>query len=904
MIELREICSTNCPSIVGITESWLTDQIKDSEVDITGMKITRCDRRTGKGGGVALYLKEGLKTCSVKDELFQTIPESIWQELHINSLTKCLIGLVYRPPSANLEYDQLLNDVVRRIPSLRYEHVLLMGDFNFPEISFRDLSVRGTTSRASDFLDAVLDAGLFEQVQNITRWREHQQCSCLDYVLTNEQHMVDHLELGEPLGLSDHCMISFEYLYRVELHLPDRLFLKNYHRADFISIRTYFMDVNWDEITAHLTIDDHWETVLREINYAVDRYVPVKQPGKKKKDKIIRAKTRRLILSKRLAWHKYRHDQTLESYTAYRELRNKVVAAVRSDKLTHQKLLVEKISKNTKFFYSTLAEHTRSRVGISQLRSIEGLTSNDTEAANILGAQYQSVYPANQNPSPSLDTNPPDTITELTFFSFEVLSKLLRLRVNKSPGPDMVNPLLLKHCAMELADPLTDLFNHSVRTGHLPGNWKSYTITPVYKGGPRDSPASYRPIALLSIVSKILESLMEDKLRMSLKHLDLLPIQQHGFRKGYSCVTNLILARDAWTKAADAGLPIDVIYLDFSKAFDRVDHKILLQKLTGCGIDHVYLRWLQDYLTGRHFNVKVNGSLSNWFQATSGVPQGSILGPLLFILFILELPKIVDSDLLLYADDTKIWRTVETEDDTKVLQKDLDKLHSWSISNNLPFNTGKCKIMHIRHRGTVTYKLGGVQLQTTPVEKDLGTLVSENLSLSANTSAMVKKASTALNLLSRVFGKFHPKHFSTMFNSTVRPVLETNIQACRPYLKKDIERLESVQRRATKSVVGLAGLSYTERLNRLSQTTIYYRHCIADLILVFKILHNTNHPLRHLFVLRNDDRLRGHSLTIKHQTNKLMCRQSSFALRVCSPWNALPQWVVNARSVPEFRKLL
>jgi Reverse transcriptase (RNA-dependent DNA polymerase). len=468
----------------------------------------------------------------------------------------------------------------------------------------------------------------------------------------------------------------------------------------------------------------------------------------------------------------------------------------------------------------------------------------------------------------------------------------------------MVSPMLLKYCASVLATPLTDLFNHSVTIGQLPRDWKRFTITPVYKGGSRDSPTSYRPIALLSIVSKVLESLIDDDLRRQLERMNLLPIEQHGFRKGYSCVTNLIIARDAWTQAADTGLPVDAIYLDFSKAFDRVDHAILLEKLERYGIEPGHLRWLQDYLTGRSYNVKVNGSLSGWFKATSGVPQGSILGPLLFILFILELPQLVKSNLLLYADDTKLWRIVNSKEDVELLQNDLDILQAWSGENNLPFNTVKCSVMHIRHRGLAKYTFGGKHLRNSTVEKDLGSLVSEDLSLTANTSAIVKKANTSVNLLSRVFGKFHLKTFSSMFNSIVRPVLETNIQACRPYLKKDIELIESVQRRATKLIVGMAELSYPERLTRLGQSSLYHRHCRADLVLMFKILHSTNHPLRCLFELRNDNRLRGHDLTIRHQSSKLLCRQSSFALRVCSAWNALPQWVVSAHSVSGFKKVL
>ncbi|CAH8497539.1 unnamed protein product, partial [Schistosoma bovis] len=256
----------------------------------------------------------------------------------------------------------------------------------------------------------------------------------------------------------------------------------------------------------------------------------------------------------------------------------------------------------------------------------------------------------------------------------------------------MVHPAILREAASILATPLSVMFSHSLSRGKLPENWKLAHITPIFKGGRRNEPSSYRPVALLSLPSKLMESLICDGSNDYLLSLNFFSPQQHGFRKGYSCITNLLTAVDRWTSILDCKGKVDVIYLDFSKAFDKVNHLCLINKLKRLGIRPPLIDWLTSYLKNRHFKVRVNFTLSQAMECPSGVPQGSVRGPLLFLIYINDLPQQVTSDLLLFADDVKLWREIRNQDDIQALQEDLTRLQSWADDNGLTFNTSKCKV--------------------------------------------------------------------------------------------------------------------------------------------------------------------------------------------------------------------
>jgi len=319
---------------------------------------------------------------------------------------------------------------------------------------------------------------------------------------------------------------------------------------------------------------------------------------------------------------------------------------------------------------------------------------------------------------------PPEPMPAVDIDTEDVLKRLTCLKDNKSPGPDGLHPKFLIMAANALAEPLAMLFRKSIATGKLPLDWKSALVSPIFKKGSKVDPGNYRPVSLTCIPCKILESIIRDHMLEYLESRDVLSPYQHGFMNGRSCLSNLLVTLENWTAALEEGYGLDIFYLDYQKAFDTVPHKWLLAKLEWYGTDVQVLNWIQNFLMNRRINVVVNGSRSGWADVYSGVPQGSILGPLLFILYVNDLPKKVRCGIQMFADDTKLWTTVQKVDDQAKLQNDLDSLEDWSKTWLLKFNCSKCKVMHVGHSVQTEYRMSNngkeYTVTETDEERDLG----------------------------------------------------------------------------------------------------------------------------------------------------------------------------------------
>ena len=266
-----------------------------------------------------------------------------------------------------------------------------------------------------------------------------------------------------------------------------------------------------------------------------------------------------------------------------------------------------------------------------------------------------------------------------------IKKKLLKLKIFKSPGPDKLHPRVLRELAEVICKPLAIIFHASIQLWVIPDDWKLANITAIYKKGHRQIAGNYRPVSLTSIVCKILESIIRDQIVDYMKTNKLFSNKQFGFIGGHSTTMQLLKVLDQWTSILDRGGSIDVVYFDFMKAFDKVPHGQLLMKLKSYGIDEEPLEWIKSFLSCRKQRVVVNGVKSDWTYVTSGVPQGSVLGPILFVIFINDLPDVVDEDSILYmfADDTKLSREIMDAVDNQINQDDIDGMDSWSINSDI-----------------------------------------------------------------------------------------------------------------------------------------------------------------------------------------------------------------------------
>ena len=583
--------------------------------------------------------------------------------------------------------------------------------------------------------------------------------------------------------------------------------------------------------------------------------------------------------------------------------------------------LAKNIKRNPKSFYRYMNSCTKSRSRVGPLKDENGVIQTDDEAmVGILNTAYSSVFTVEDTshfPSVEQLYVGDDPLSNLTVTHENVFKKINKLDPNKTPGADRFHPRFLREVGDILSVPIAIIFTKSLQENAVPRDWRTANVVSIFKKGDRTLASNYRPISLTSVICKMLESLLKDAIMEHLLKNELLRSSQHGFMSRRSCLTNLLEFLEEVTKLVDAGHQVDLMYLDFSRAFDKVPHQRLMMKVKSLGVTGIVAGWIEAWLTGRQQRTVLNGKFSDWEDVTSGVPQGSVLGPCLFVIYINDIEAAIDTVMLVkkFADDTKTCGVADELKDCEALQKQVDKLYKWSVDWQMLFNKDKCKVIHIGTNSLkFDYKLGNNSLIKADSEKDLGVYINQTLSPSTHIAESVKTANRKLGQLLRTVSYRDRIHFVKLYKQDVRVHLEYCVQVWCPWLKKDVELLEKVQKRAVRCIQGLHG-SYEEKLRQIDLPTLVDRRQRGDMIQTFKIVNqiddvdpstwfqfssDSHRPMRGNAEIAEDGTVKK-KLTLKGRTCNTELRRNFFSNRVIRPWNELPETLKCVDSVNSFK---
>ena len=627
------------------------------------------------------------------------------------------------------------------------------------------------------------------------------------------------MEVSE--GFSDHKSVKFHITYNLNPKLNNVIRRFNFSKANVVDLQKYIADIRWDLLFRDSSVEQMVAYFNTIINDAQNKFIPLYKPGHENISKYPSWWNTSLHLAtkhKNKLYRKYRNNSTTRTLYDFRAQRHVVKKLVKKSKFEYEINLSKEIKNNPKRFYSYVNSKKVVRESVSSIEKSDGsITGDPNEIAEALNDHFTSVFTVHRRDTVPIEknneiSNDETVIPELEINESDIVEALSRIKPNKSSGPDGIQARVVLALKDVLVQPLSLIFNKSMDEGIVPHSWKCANVTPIFKKGRKHLAGNYRPISLTSIISKLLENIVRDRITAHLEQNSIIRESQHGFRMHKSCVTNLLDFYHRTAVNLDEFKSVDIIYLDFQKAFDKVPHKELLIKLHKCGVQGRIYQWIKNWLTDRQQRVVIGGQNSSWSSVISGVPQGSVLGPTLFIIYnINDIDINLNSYISKFADDTKLMSRADDSQYCAALQADLDSLAEWSSKWKMCFNINKCKVLHFGQQNLrTTYYLNGSKIEESDMERDLGVMINNKLKAATQVSAAVKKANKVLGLISRTFEYKSEKVITSLYNSLVRPHLEYGCQYWSPHLKGDIKKIEKVQRRATKLIYNCREISYVK----------------------------------------------------------------------------------------------
>ena len=952
---LREQSKEETPYFLAFAETFLNESIKEAEFEIEGYSHATSHRLNRIGGGVIIYISNDLTykiLVSESDKMCSIVA------VYINELN-LVVFMAYRPPPSHKKHyhgdileKSFNNIVISNIKKVMSEFntptpdIILAGDFNFPKASWKagigTINSDSSSNKRSlqQLIDIATDLNLLQKVTEGTRETRSGGQNILELIFTNNHELISNIYV-QPSEITDHKYIVCETSHTV-ISKDSRpcqsnetnLSAFNYETADWEAIKLKLSKISWAEVlSVYKTSEEKLRVIIETVlNIIEENCTKFKNQRGNHTNKIPRE--RRILLRKkkriisRLKGKNISVNRKTHLEQTIKDIEKELLTSHKQEKINNEARAIKNIKKNPKHFFTYAKKNLKTKNVIGPFTINDKVVNTLKEICEKLSDQYSSSFSVPDqnfqisNPKEFFDTDvrsETPILSDVHFTEKSIFDAIKDINNNSAPGPDHFPVKLMKECAEELSTPLYILWRYSLDSGDIASLLKSAVICPILKpGSQRNHPKAYRPVSLTSHIIKVFERIIRKALVEYLQEHDLLPENQHGFISGRSTLSQLLIHIEDAIRAYEEGKATDTVYLDFSKAFDKVDHDILCHKLRRLGITGKVGIWIKNFLSGRSQQVSANGLLSDDVPVISGVPQGTVLGPILFIIMISDLGKeLVCSITSKYADDTKNTAKITNLNDAEHFQRELDEIvYPWAPANNMCLNGEKFEHHRIgKNLDVQKYAYKNPEGDIINVKdhiKDLGVYISNDLTWTRQIEEAVSKARMMSGWALRTFCIREREPMIIIWNSLVRPHLDycSPLWSPRPSNLKDIDMLEQTQRTFTRQINGMENSDYAHRLKILKTYSIQRRQERYKVLYLYKIkegfvpniskeygLEFTHHVRHGCRCVLPKYPLRGKSVR---------ARDDSFALTACDLWNSLPSCIrdISGKDVAYFKRKL
>ena len=915
--EINFSMSNKFIDLIAFNETRLDANITDNMINLDGYDVVRKDR-SRNGGGVCIYLRSSIN-YKIRDDLVPSELEAVCIEIIKPHSKPFLVTTVYRPPSASSDFFDLFEKLIKAIDNENKE-MYVLGDLNCDMLK-TDKDSNTPTKKIKSLYELYQLSQLIDEATRITMTTS----SLIDHIVTNTPEKISDSGVIHT-GISDHSLVFAIRKISVIRKQENTVEIRNMKNFDEEKFVAELLKQHWEYV--YFFAEDPnamWEMWKKLFLEVLDKHAPLQHKKiRSKKVSWITSDIKKLIFARDKLKRKAILTNLENDWLNYKTTRNKVNIELRNAKKDYysSKIAGQKFDPKRawKSINNLLGRQNKPTV-VNELILDQNNFTSPKDIAEGFNDYFSNIGP---NLASKIDSSNYNFETYVKngkseFAAFQpvtvshVCRLLLGLSGNKATGIDKISCKIIKKAAPIISDSLTLIFNQAITLSSFPDEWKMAKVVPLYKNGQRNIPGNYRPISVLPAISKIMERILYDQLYDYLTKFELLSDSQFGFRKFHSTASALLDCTNDWYVNLDRKMFNLVVLIDLKKAFDTVDHQILLRKLELYGIKGQALTLLKSYLTNRKQKCQIKNSFSSERLIKCGVPQGSILGPLFFLLYVNDLPQCLNKTKpCLFADDTNLTASGDSITDVEIAaNSDLENLRKWLIANKLSLNVAKTEFMLIGSKQKISNSHPNVVIENKQIKqvyecKTLGVTVDQHLSWKSNTENICKKITAGISAIRRVKPFVDKETLISIYNAIVRPYFDYCCEVWDVFGETQSKRLQKLQNRAARIILNMSNdVNHSIALCELGWEPLKTLRKKAKAKMMYKVLNKMGpKSLTNLFSYKCEKtnyHLRDISTGLclpKPRSNNM---KNSFMYNGAKLWNSIPKEIRESKSLSSFR---